>query len=99
MDRALLIKSILIYLGCINVVAALAAMTDKAAAIAGNSRVRERTLFLLGAFGGASLMFFTMLLIRHKTKHKRFMIGLPLIMIVQYIITFLLHKYAYPLLP
>ena len=28
-------------------------------------------------------MYLTMLAVRHKTKHKRFMIGLPLIMIVQ----------------
>jgi uncharacterized membrane protein YsdA (DUF1294 family) len=28
-------------------------------------------------------MFLTMLLIRHKTKHKKFMIGIPLIMILQ----------------
>jgi uncharacterized membrane protein YsdA (DUF1294 family) len=44
--------------------------------------VRERTLFILSALGGCVAMYLTMLFIRHKTMHKRFMIGLPLIIVL-----------------
>lgn len=46
-------------------------------------RVRERTLLLLALFGGALFELLTMLCIRHKTKHKKFMLGLPLILLLQ----------------
>ncbi len=46
-------------------------------------RVPEKNLLLLSAFGGGVAMYITMLLIRHKTKHKKFMIGIPLIIILQ----------------
>ena len=46
-------------------------------------RVREATLFAVSALGGSLAMLLTMLTIRHKTLHKRFMIGIPLIMVAQ----------------
>ena len=46
-------------------------------------RVPEKNLLLLSAFGGSLAMFITMLIIRHKTKHVKFMLGIPLIMAVQ----------------
>ena len=46
-------------------------------------RIRERTLFVLCFLGGSPAMYLTMLAIRHKTKHKSFMIGIPLIMLLQ----------------
>ena len=49
-----------------------------------NARVPEKVLFLLSMLGGSVAMYLTMLVIRHKTKHKRFMIGLPVIIIAQY---------------
>lgn len=51
---------------------------DKRAAVKGKWRVPEATLMLLGLCGGALPMFVTMRTIRHKTKHMKFMIGLPL---------------------
>lgn len=58
-------------------------MSDKSRAKKHKRRIPERTLFLTAAFGGAAAMYLTMLTIRHKTKHKRFMIGLPLIIFAQ----------------
>ena len=37
----------------------------------------------LGALGGALPMYVTMRIIRHKTKHKKFMIGLPVFAVIQ----------------
>ena len=36
----------------------------------------------LGALGGALPMYVTMRIIRHKTKHKKFMIGLPVFAVI-----------------
>jgi uncharacterized membrane protein YsdA (DUF1294 family) len=38
---------------------------------------------LLSLLGGSVAMFATMLMIRHKTKHLKFMLGIPAIMILQ----------------
>ena len=46
-------------------------------------RTREATLLLLSALGGSVAMLITMLLIRHKTKHLKFMVGIPLIIALQ----------------
>ena len=51
---------------------------DKRAAVKGKWRVPEATLMLVGLFGGATAMLVTMKVIRHKTKHMKFMVGLPL---------------------
>ena len=46
-------------------------------------RVPEKRLLLLCALGGSAAMLATMLLIRHKTKHLKFMLGIPLIILLQ----------------
>ena len=49
-------------------------------------RTPEKALFLIAGLGGALAMYATMQCIRHKTQHKSFMIGLPLIIAVQIIL-------------
>ena len=49
-------------------------------------RIPEKTLLILSALGGSVAMYITMLTIRHKTKHASFMIGIPVIIIVQAVI-------------
>lgn len=56
---------------------------DKRAARRHRRRVPERTLFLVGLLGGAVAEYITMRIIHHKTLHKKFMIGLPLIAVFQ----------------
>ena len=46
-------------------------------------RTREATLLLLSALGGSVAMLATMLIIRHKTKHVKFMLGIPVIILLQ----------------
>ncbi len=48
-----------------------------------DKRVSELTLFSISALGGSVAMYLTMRTIRHKTLHKRFMIGIPVIIAVQ----------------
>lgn len=69
---------IIVYVLLIGIVAVAITIGDKAAAKKGKWRVPEATLMLVGLFGGALPMFITMKTIRHKTKHMKFMIVLPL---------------------
>lgn len=56
-------------------------------------RVPERTLWLVSVLGGSVATYLTMQIIRHKTRHRRFMWGLPLLMMAQAALIFLLwHK-------
>lgn len=69
---------IIIYLAVMALVSVILTVADKVSAKRGGWRVPEATLMTLGLFGGALPMYITMKFIRHKTKHKKFMIGLPL---------------------
>lgn len=46
-------------------------------------RVPETALLVISALGGSGAMLLTMLLIRHKTKKKKFMVGIPVILVLQ----------------
>ena len=56
-------------------------------------RVPEKTLLILSALGGSVAMYLCMLLTRHKTKHVKFMLGIPLIIACHAVIVYLLFKY------
>ncbi|MEE0869494.1 MAG: DUF1294 domain-containing protein [Ruminococcus sp.] len=84
-----------IYLILINLIAVIVTIYDKLCAVKRRWRVKESTLLLLSALGGSICMYITMLLIRHKTRHIKFMLGIPLILIVQLIIAFLIWRYFY----
>ncbi|MBE6593565.1 MAG: DUF1294 domain-containing protein [Ruminococcaceae bacterium] len=74
----------IIYLAVISVISIIVCIYDKIAAKHNpKHRTREATLLLLSALGGSVAMFITMQIIRHKTKHVKFMLGIPLIIIVQ----------------
>lgn len=79
-------KYFLIYLAAVSIIAAVMTVSDKSRAKKHRRRIAEKTLFITAVLGGSAAMYLTMLAVRHKTKHKRFMIGLPLIMIVQTVI-------------
>lgn len=79
-------KYFLIYLAAVSIIAVIMTVSDKSRAKKHKRRIAEKTLFGMAVLGGSAAMYLTMLAIRHKTKHKRFMIGLPLIIIVQAIV-------------
>lgn len=88
--KEIFLKIALIYLVIISVVTCVVTVTDKLRARKSKWRVQESTLFTLAVCGGSAAEFVTMLLIRHKTRHMKFMIGLPLIFTAQAIIVFFL---------
>lgn len=86
-------KIIIIYLITINIIGIVVNIADKQKAKHGKWRIPEATLWTIALLGGSLGSYITMKTIRHKTKHKSFMIGFPVIIIFQSaIITFLLFK-------
>lgn len=95
MTFKIVITVILVYLICINITASIITVQDKRKAVKGKWRISEKCLLLLGLFGGAAGEYFTMLKIRHKTKHAKFMIGLPLEIFLHIIlIVLIIYKVA-----
>ena len=74
---------IAIYLAAVNLWAAILVLCDKRAARRSSWRVKERTLLFVSAIGGSVAMLAVMRLVRHKTKHTKFMVGIPVIIILQ----------------
>jgi len=78
-----------IYLAVLSLVAVIITVHDKRASRQHNARrVPERTLLTLSLLGGSLAMLVTMYLVRHKTKHAKFMVGIPLIILLQLAIAF-----------
>lgn len=74
----------LIYFSAITLVTVIVTVYDKIAAKKfPRNRIPEKMLFTLAFLGGAAGEYATMQIIRHKTKHKEFMIGLPIIILLQ----------------
>ena len=78
------LKILIGYLIAISIVSVVVCIYDKfAAKHMQKHRTREASLLILSALGGSVAMLLTMLIIRHKTKHVKFMLGIPLIIILQ----------------
>lgn len=73
---------LLIFFAVMGFIGFIMTVYDKSAAQKKKRRISERALMLEAFFGGAVIMYITMHLIRHKTQHKKFMIGLPIIIIL-----------------
>ena len=76
-------RVLLFWFLCIPAVSVFVTVLDKCNARAHRRRVPEKTLMLLSALGGSVAMYVTMRLIRHKTRHKKFMLGIPCIFVLQ----------------
>ena len=76
----------------INLVGSFMMMIDKYNAIHKKKRISEKTLILTSCFGGALLMWITMYLIHHKTKHLHFVILFPLFTVLHLLIFYLLLR-------
>lgn len=85
-------KLILLYLLIVNAVAFLLMLVDKRKAQKKLWRIPESTLLLSAAIGGSVGALAGMYTFRHKTKHLKFTLGVPAILVVQMIPVFLLMR-------
>ena len=79
------IKVLCIYICVLSVISVILCTYDKIVSKRNNVKFRipEATLLWLSALGSAVAMLLWMLIIRHKTKHPKFMVGLPVIIVLQ----------------
>lgn len=83
-----MVKILIVYFIAVSLLTIVLTIYDKIAARKRAFRISEATLILCGVFGGAVAELVTMLLIRHKTRHIKLMLGLPLIIILHIAIAF-----------
>ena len=77
-------KFFFLYLLLINAAAFLLMLADKRKARKNRWRIPERTLILTALLGGSIGALLGMYTFRHKTRHLKFTLGIPAILITQF---------------
>ena len=72
-----------LYLVCINLAAFVLMGLDKRRARYRQWRIPEKLLFLAALLGGSAGAWAGMYVFRHKTRHWYFVVGMPVILLVQ----------------
>lgn len=70
-----------VYLAAVNLISFLLFAADKKKAVKGRYRISEDLLLTTALIGGELGAFAAMRVFHHKTKHKKFTVGLPVIFI------------------
>jgi len=86
MQEIFSIRNIVIYFFVINIVTILAMYIDKCKAKKSKRRIAEKTLFTLAFIGGSIGGIIGMYTFRHKTQKPAFVVGFPMILILQVLI-------------
>lgn len=81
MDPLLIV--LISYAVIINLISIIITIHDKNAAKKHKWRVPESTLLAVAALSGCVVMYITMHLIHHKTRRPKFMVGIPVIFILE----------------
>ena len=82
----------LLYLFLINAAAFALMHADKRRARKNRWRIPERTLIGSAVLGGSIGALLGMRCFRHKTRHLKFTLGIPAILIIQIVLTYWLIK-------
>ena len=85
-------EEIICYLLAVNIVTFILYGIDKYKAKKGKWRISEATLLTMAAIGGSIGAWAGMRLWHHKTMHKKFKYGIPIIIILQVALAVYLHK-------
>ncbi|MBO4701198.1 MAG: DUF1294 domain-containing protein [Lachnospiraceae bacterium] len=82
---------LLIYLAAVNLFGLIIMGVDKSRAKRRKWRIPEATLFLVAIIGGSIGSIAGMYLFRHKTKHWYFVVGMPVILVLQIIAALIMY--------
>ena len=77
-------KYLILYLIFINIWSFSVCGADKRKAVKGRRRVSERCLFIFAFLGGGIGLFLGMHAFHHKTRKKKFTLGVPAVIIAEY---------------
>jgi len=84
------VKSIFFYYVVMNLFTFILYGVDKRRAIKKEWRISERSLILASVMGGAFGAFLGMYVFRHKIRHTKFQLIIPLTVIVHFVIIYML---------
>lgn len=88
--KAMFNKILLIYLLAVNLYGIIIMYIDKKRSIEGRWRIPEAKLFGAALLLGSPGILLGMYIFRHKTKHLKFVIGIPFILLIQ---LYIFYKY------
>ncbi|MCR1949585.1 MULTISPECIES: DUF1294 domain-containing protein [Clostridium] len=74
---------IISYLLIVNIIAFITVYIDKQKAIKKQWRIKESTIIFIASIGGSIGTYIGMYFFRHKTRHLKFTLGIPLIILIQ----------------
>ena len=89
----MILEAIVIYLAAINVITFIMFGADKARAVKGRWRISEAALILAALLGGSIGALAGMRIFHHKTQHRKFTIGIPVILALQIILMVIYYPY------
>ncbi len=84
--------AVIILLSCINIIGFVMAGMDKIWAIRGQWRLAEKWFFRMTALGGGFGIFLGCLVFRHKVRNRAFMVGIPVVFLIEAGIGVLLYR-------
>lgn len=91
-------QALLVYLLLINAAGFLSMLADKQKAKKKKWRISEAALMSIAALGGSLGSLAGMYAFRHKTRRKKFTVGIPLLLAVQAVLLCFLSQYRIRLL-
>ena len=90
-----MMKLLFSYLVIVNALGLLLMLIDKQNAKTNRRRIPERTLLGVCAMGGSVGGLVGMYLLRHKTRHVRFIVGIPLMFVIHTMLLYFGWKYLH----
>jgi uncharacterized membrane protein YsdA (DUF1294 family) len=81
--KHVIVKLLILYLLLINLAGFVSMGRDKRRAVTHRTRTPERRLLAYALAGGSAGCILGMLVFRHKTRHLKFALGLPAILVIQ----------------
>ena len=89
----MILKAFTIYIILINLISFTMFGADKARAVRGRWRISEPALIASALLGGSVGALAGMKIFHHKTKHRKFTIGVPVILALQIVFVLLYYPY------
>ena len=84
---------LILYLILINAVGFVFMLTDKYKAQNKLRRTPEAVLMLVAVIGGSLGSLLGMYAVRHKTKHRKFSVGIPVLLLIHCLILYYISPY------
>ncbi len=81
------------YFAVLSAIGFFSMAADKRKALRGKRRISEKTLFIIAWLGGSAGVLLGIPAFRHKSRYKKFTVGIPLIMALQAVVCFLIYRW------